>query len=69
MILKIFSPKNFAKILAFWAQTTASFCKNVIMTLVFAKNANFSPKIGRKLEKIIISTPELTIFSPPTCRN
>jgi hypothetical protein len=28
MILKIFSPKNLAKILAFLAQTTASFCKN-----------------------------------------
>jgi hypothetical protein len=28
MILKIFSPKNLAKILAFFAQTTASFCKN-----------------------------------------
>jgi hypothetical protein len=28
MILKIFSPKNLAKKLAFFAQTTASFCKN-----------------------------------------
>jgi hypothetical protein len=28
MIFKIFSPKNFAKIMAFLAQTTASFCKN-----------------------------------------
>jgi hypothetical protein len=28
MIFKIFSPKNLAKILAFFAQTTASFCKN-----------------------------------------
>jgi hypothetical protein len=28
MILKIFSPKNLAKILAFLAQTTARFCKN-----------------------------------------
>jgi hypothetical protein len=28
MILKIFSPKNLAKILAFFAQTTARFCKN-----------------------------------------
>jgi hypothetical protein len=41
MILKIFSPKNLAKILAFFAQTTASFCKNMIITLVFEKNANF----------------------------
>jgi hypothetical protein len=28
MIFKIFSPKNLAKKLAFFAQTTASFCKN-----------------------------------------
>jgi hypothetical protein len=28
MILKIFSPKNLAKILALFAQTTATFCKN-----------------------------------------
>jgi hypothetical protein len=28
MILKIFSPKNLAKIFAFFAQTTVSFCKN-----------------------------------------
>jgi hypothetical protein len=41
MILKIFSPKNLAKILAFLAQTTASFCKNLIITLVFEKNGNF----------------------------
>jgi hypothetical protein len=29
MILKIFSPKKLAKILAFYAQTTAGFCKNL----------------------------------------
>jgi hypothetical protein len=28
MIFKIFLPKNFAKILAFFAPTTTSFCKN-----------------------------------------
>jgi hypothetical protein len=28
MILKIFSPKNLAKIFAFFAQTTVIFCKN-----------------------------------------
>jgi hypothetical protein len=28
MIFKIFSPKNLAKKLAVFAQTTASFCKN-----------------------------------------
>jgi hypothetical protein len=41
MIFKIFSPKNLAKILAFLAQTTASFCKNLIVTLVFEKNSNY----------------------------
>jgi hypothetical protein len=38
MIFKIFSPKNLAEILALFAQTTASFCKNVIITLVCEKN-------------------------------
>jgi hypothetical protein len=33
MILKIFSLENWAKILAFFAQTSASFCKNAIITL------------------------------------
>jgi hypothetical protein len=45
MILKMFS----AKILALFAQTNASFCKNVSITLVFEKNANF---VRRKLAKI-----------------
>jgi hypothetical protein len=48
MILKMFSAKNLAKILAFFAQTTISFCKNLILTLVFEKNANF---FRRKLAK------------------
>jgi hypothetical protein len=53
MILKIFSPKNLAKILAFFAQTTASFfAKIVIITLVFEKNANFLPKIGKNRRKL-----------------
>jgi hypothetical protein len=44
-----------AKKLAFFTQTTANFCKKLILTLVFEKNAIFSPKIGknrRKLAKI-----------------
>jgi hypothetical protein len=49
MILKIFSPINLAKMLPFFAQTTASYCKNFITTLVFEKNAIFSPKNWRKL--------------------
>jgi hypothetical protein len=45
MILKIISPKNLAKILAFFAQITASFCKDMIITLVFEKNATFFAEI------------------------
>jgi hypothetical protein len=52
MILKIFSLKNLAKILAFFAQTTASFCKTLIITLVFEKNAIFSPNIGKISRKL-----------------
>jgi hypothetical protein len=52
MIFEIVSPKNLAKIFAFFAQTTASFCKNVIITLVFEKNANFLPKIGKNRRKL-----------------
>jgi hypothetical protein len=53
MILKIFSPKKFAKILAVFLQTTtASFYKNLFITLVFVKNANFSPKFGKNRRKL-----------------
>jgi hypothetical protein len=45
MILKIFSPKKSAKKLEFLTQL----CKNLIITLVFEKNANF---FRRKLAKI-----------------
>jgi hypothetical protein len=38
---QIFSPKNLARILPFFAQTTARFCKQLIITLVFEKNGNF----------------------------
>jgi p-aminobenzoyl-glutamate transporter AbgT len=52
MIFKIFSPKNLAKILAFFAQITACFCKNLIITLVFERNAIFSRKIGKNRRKL-----------------
>jgi hypothetical protein len=46
--------KNFSKnIGVLFAQTSASFCKNVIITLVFEKNGIFS---RRKLAKIVIIT-------------
>jgi hypothetical protein len=62
MILNIFSPKNLAKILAFFAQTTASFCKNMIVTLLVEKNANFFAENWQKSQKIVIitSTPGRT---------
>jgi hypothetical protein len=41
MIFKIFSPKNVAKKLAFFAQNKAKLCKILIITLVFEKNASF----------------------------
>jgi hypothetical protein len=52
MILKIFSPKNSAKKLAFLTQTKAKFCKILIMTLVFEKNAHFLPKILKNRRKL-----------------
>jgi hypothetical protein len=48
MIFRIFSPKKFANILAFFALTTANFCKNLIITLIFEK----TPIFCRKLAKI-----------------
>jgi hypothetical protein len=48
MILKILSPKNLAKILAFY--------KNLIITLVFEKNANFFAENYKKSQKIVIIT-------------
>jgi hypothetical protein len=51
MIFKIFSPKHLAKILAFFAQTPASFCKHLIITLDFEKNAMFD-FFDAKLAKI-----------------
>jgi hypothetical protein len=50
-------PKNLAKIFAFFALTTVSFCKKiVIITLVFEKNANFFAENCQKLQKIVIIT-------------
>jgi hypothetical protein len=50
MILKIFSPKILAKKMAFFTQNEAKLCKNFILTLVFEKNANFSPNIAKIAE-------------------
>jgi hypothetical protein len=48
MILKLCSQKNLAKILAFFAQTTVTFCKKLIITLILRK----TPFFRRKLAKI-----------------
>jgi hypothetical protein len=52
MILKIFSPKNSAKKVAFLTQNKAKICKILHITLVFEKNANFSPKIVENRRKL-----------------
>jgi hypothetical protein len=57
MILKTFSPKNLVKILAFFAQTNTSFCKNLRRKLAkLAENCdhNIDPRLyltGRNIEK------------------
>jgi hypothetical protein len=56
MIVKIFSPKHLAKILAFLTQNKAKLCKNLIMTLVFEKNAKFFDENRQKSQKIVIIT-------------
>jgi hypothetical protein len=60
MILKIFSPKNSAKKLAFLSQNKAKLCKILIIALVFEKNANFFTEDCQKSQKIVIitSTPD-----------
>jgi hypothetical protein len=52
MILKIFSPKNSAKKLAFLTYNKGKLCKILIITLVFEKNAENC----RKSQKIVIIT-------------
>jgi hypothetical protein len=49
-------PKNSAKKLAFLTQNKAKLCKNLIITLVFEKNANFFAENCQKLQKIVIIT-------------
>jgi hypothetical protein len=56
VIFKIFSQKNFAKKLAFFAQNKAKLCKNWIIKLVFEKNANFFAENWQKSQEIVIIT-------------
>jgi hypothetical protein len=62
MIFKIFSPKNFGEKFAFLTQNKAKLCKNLIITLVFEKNANFFTENCQKSQKIVIIT------STPGCQ-
>jgi hypothetical protein len=64
MILKIFSPKNLTKKMALFVQTIASFCKDLIITLVFEKNAIIFAENWQKSLKIVIitSTPDKVMF-------
>jgi hypothetical protein len=56
MILKIFSPKKMAKHLAFWTQNEAKLFNNLIISLLFEKNANFFAKNCLISPKIVIIT-------------
>jgi hypothetical protein len=49
-ILKIFSPKIFAKKLAFLTQNKAKLWKQLIITLVFKKTPIFCQKFGKVAE-------------------
>jgi hypothetical protein len=65
MIFKIFLPKNLAKIFAFFAQTTVSFCKNCYHNIGFWEKRQFFAENWKKSPKIVIitSTPGSVIIS------
>jgi hypothetical protein len=44
--------QKIGKNLPFLTQSKAKLCENLIMTLIFEKNAIFSPKIGENRRKI-----------------
>jgi hypothetical protein len=53
MVFNILSTKNLAKILAFFDQTTATFCKNCDNNIGFLRETPiFSPKIGKNRRKL-----------------
>jgi hypothetical protein len=64
MILKIFSQKNLAKKLACLTQNKAKFCKILIITLVFEKNAIFFAKNCQKSQKITSTPASLSRLLP-----
>jgi hypothetical protein len=54
MIFKIFSPKIAKN--GFLTQNKAKFCKILVITLVFEKNANFFAENWQKSQKIVFVT-------------
>jgi hypothetical protein len=52
MILKIVSPKKLVKRIAFFAQTTVSFCKDCDHNTGFREKRHFLPKIGKNRRKL-----------------
>jgi hypothetical protein len=48
--------------LAFFAQTTARFCKNMIITLVFEKNAKSFAENWQKSQKIVIIASTIRMY-------
>jgi hypothetical protein len=52
IIVKIFSPKNSAKKLAFSTQNKAKLSKILIITLVFKEKRHFLPKIVENRRKL-----------------
>jgi hypothetical protein len=67
MIFKKILAKKLAKLFAFFAQTAASFCKNLTIALVFEKNANCFAENWQKSQKVVIisSTPLFTDKTHP----
>jgi hypothetical protein len=60
MILKIFVPKNLAKILAFFAQTAATFCKK--RSYWFSKKTQyFRRKLAKKAENCYNIDPRQSV--------
>jgi hypothetical protein len=52
MFIENIFAKKFGENVGVFAQTTASFSKHLIITLVFKKNADFSLKIGKNRRKL-----------------
>jgi hypothetical protein len=68
MILKNIFGEKFGENIGVFVQTTASFCKNLIIAFVFEKNANFlRRKMAKNAENYDRNIDPLVTLSP-TCR-